>query len=727
MEIEELDVPESLKQALKRRGYRTLYPPQEEAIKNGVLEGKNLLLTSPTASGKTLIAILAIFKKALTEGAMSFYLTPLRALASEKYEEIKSLGDELGLRVALSIGDYDSDDPWLERYDIVVSTNEKVDSLLRHKPSWMSKLGAVVLDEIHLVNSEKRGPTLEMVIARLKTLPKRPQIIALSATVRNAKEIGEWLNAEIVATEWRPVALKEGVYYDGEIEYSNGETVELDRKADEITDLVASCLEGGGQALVFAPTRRTAVAKARKLAVLLRRLKVLEPRRENAAIASDILAAERNKITELLAETVKRGVAFHHAGLSYPVRRIIEKAFRENILKVIVATPTLAAGVNLPARRVIISDYRRYNVELGYYERISVMEYKQMAGRAGRPKYDKYGEAILLAKTLEEKDFLLETYILAPPERITSKLSSEPALRAHLLATVASGYASTLDQLRKIFTNTLCYMQYGQFNIDVSTKAALQFLVARGFIRSENGTLEATEIGRLTSSLYIDPLSAAVITEHLSASQKASVIGYLHLLAATPDMPKLYLRRKERERYEELLEEHLRGELLIEPPINPYDYEFYLAELKTALLLYDWIEETPDDVLIEKYNVGTGDIYSLTQSAEWLAYAASRLANALGLAHHYVRLANLRHRIKHGVKEELLELVSIKGIGRVRARALYSHGYKTILDLQKASPEELARIPTIGPTIAAKIKAYLRGEASQIEPATNKPTLEQYM
>ena len=708
--VEELPIPSRLKAALIRRGYKELYPPQVAALNSGVMEGNNLLLCSPTASGKTLVAQVLVFKRILEEGGLALYLTPLRALASEKYEDFRDLGEELGLRAALTVGDYDSADPWIDRYDIVVATNEKADSLLRHRPSWLSKLKVVVLDEVHLINEEKRGPTLEMIVARLKNLPNPPQMLALSATVRNAEEIGEWLEAKVVKSSWRPVRLREGVYYEGDVEFSDGYSKHVPPRVAPVIDLALDCISEGGQTLIFAPTRRSAVSWARKLATTMERLKSTYDKRACLALAKELLSLESNRVTEQLAELLSRSVAFHHAGLSYISRKLVEEGFRANKIKAVIATPTLAAGVNLPARRVIIVDYRRYNVELGYYERISVMEYKQMAGRAGRPKYDEYGEAVLIARTLDERDFLWEAYITASPERLTSKLTSEPTLRAHLLATIASGYAETMSDVVRVFSNTLFAHQFGTLGLKASIKEALAFLKANDMLREENGRLEATKLGRRVSSLYIDPRSAAIILRGLSGTA-GHPLGYLHLIATTPDMPKLYLRRRERERYDEIASE-IGDKLLLKPPDNPYDYEFFLAELKTALLLYDWIEERPEDEIIERYGVGPGDIFSLTQTAEWLAYAASEIAATKGLLEHYIPLRRLRLRLKHGVREELLELVSIRGIGRVRARSLYNYGFRSIKDLVEADVKDLAKVPLIGPKLAAQIKSAVTGHPS---------------
>jgi len=227
LRIEELPIHDSVKAIIAKAGYDTLYPPQEDAIKAGVLEGKNIVLASPTASGKTLVAELVILKSILEKGGKALYLTPLRALASEKYEDFqKYTGVEKApgrrVRVAVTSGDYDSSDVFLANFDIIISTNEKADSLLRHRSPWIADISVVVADEIHLLTEADRGPTLEVVLTRLLKVNPGIQVIALSATIKNATEIGQWLSATPITTEWRPVPLREGVHHDGQIQFKDG-------------------------------------------------------------------------------------------------------------------------------------------------------------------------------------------------------------------------------------------------------------------------------------------------------------------------------------------------------------------------------------------------------------------------------------------------------------------------------------------------------------------------
>jgi helicase len=195
-----------------------LRPAQSKAIKAGLLEKQNLLVCTPTASGKTLIAELAGIKCILEDSKKLVYIVPLKALASEKHKDFKKKYSPM-LKVGLSIGDKDSSDSYLSKYDIIITTPEKLDSLIRHRTPWLEDVGLVVLDEIHLLNDPNRGPTLEILITILRQVLKNVQFLSLSATIGNPEELAEWLDAKVIKDNWRPVKLHKGVYLDGEIEF----------------------------------------------------------------------------------------------------------------------------------------------------------------------------------------------------------------------------------------------------------------------------------------------------------------------------------------------------------------------------------------------------------------------------------------------------------------------------------------------------------------------------
>ncbi len=414
MRIRELPLDPQVVTLLEGEGLDQLYPPQEDAIKAGVLDGKNLVLASPTASGKTLVAEICILKHILERNGKAIYLAPLRALASEKFKEFQrysSIKKPSGehLRIGMSTGDYDSSDPWLGRYDIIISTNEKADSLLRHRAPWMNELSLVVADEIHLLTEHERGPTLEVVLTRLTEINPDIQVLALSATVRNADEVGQWLRAGSVTTNWRPVPLREGIYNLGQLQFNDGSSrIIPSGTKTPVLDIALDVLSSGGQALIFTETRRSAVEMGRKAAIAVRpRISKIEERSLNTIAERILSSGEKTRLGEALASQIASGAGFHHAGLTGPHRGIVETAFRDGRIKVLAATPTLAAGVNLPARTVIISSYERFESGHGRYP-ISVLEYKQFCGRAGRPKYDKYGESVLIARNQDEADWLMD-------------------------------------------------------------------------------------------------------------------------------------------------------------------------------------------------------------------------------------------------------------------------------------------------------------------------------
>jgi helicase len=514
-------MPEAVKEIIIRSGIIELYPPQEEAIKAGALEGKNLVLASPTASGKTLVAEFCSLKHILEKNGKVVYLTPLRALANEKFDEFKkyttiSKADGKRVRIGISTGDFDSRDPWLERYDIIITTNEKADSLLRHRAKWMDEISLVVADEVHLLNEAERGPTLEVVLARLMQINPDMQILALSATINNVEEIAGWLKADYVTTEWRPVLLKEGTLLHEEIQFRDGDARKIEKKTrDSAINLVLNTVKSGGQALIFGSTRKSAVMLAKKVAGEMAEALSKPAKRSLEHEAERILAAgERTRISESLAELVKCGTAFHHAGLGGGHRKIIEDSFREGKIKVLTATPTLAFGVNLPARTVVIHDYRRYEPGYGFYP-ISVLEYKQMAGRAGRPKYDKFGEAVLIAKTADEADYLMESYILAKPERIWSRLAVERIMRSHVLATIAADFAHTERGIYDFFGKTFYAYQYDVSAIKNIVAKILKYLYDEEMIDVAGENIFATKFGNRVSELYIDPASAVIIRDAL--------------------------------------------------------------------------------------------------------------------------------------------------------------------------------------------------------------------
>jgi len=693
MRIADLGLDPRIVEILKGQGIEELYPPQVDAIGPALL-GENLVLAIPTASGKSLVAYLAILASVL-RGGKALYIVPLRALAAEKYDDLKEF-EGLGLKVGISVGDYDSIDPSLEKFDIIVATSERADSLLRHRITWLQQLTVVVADEVHLINDADRGPTLEITLAKLRQVNPKAQVLALSATIKNSDQLAKWLEAEHVKSEWRPVPLKEGVYHEGLVHFVDKSVTAIKGGEDDISGLVSDIMSSGGQALVFVNTRRSTEALAKAIGSQIRH-ELDDKKKEHLKKVAESLSAAQDEPTSMgarLARCIENGVAFHNAGLTNPQRAIVEKEFRKGRIACIVATPTLAAGINLPARRVIVRDLNRFDVNFGLSP-IPVLEVKQMCGRAGRPKYDKYGEAILFAKDIDEVDQLIEDYFLSEPEAIESKLGSEPALRMHVLASIATGHVGNEEDLLAFFNRTFFAFAGDVYTIHGKIRDVLDFLEKEDFISRQDGFLKPTFFGKRTSDLYIDPLSAVKLRDALRKAREDPIF-HLWTICTTPDMPKLYLRRGDYAWVEQKIEE-----ADFSFPVE--DYDFFLAEVKTASLLDDWTHERTEEEVTKKFGIGPGDVRRMTDQAEWLLYAMAELGRIFNKKK--VRsLTRLTIQVQYGVKEELLELISLRGVGRVRGRALFARGYKTLKDLQKANPNDLARIPTIGSALAVKIK-----------------------
>jgi len=684
MKIDELPVPNHLREAYLKNGIEELYPPQAECVKAGLFDRKDILAAIPTASGKTLIAEMAM-QKEISAGGKCLYIVPLKALASEKYEDFSGKS----VKVGIATGDPDQRDEYLGRYDIIVATSEKTDSLLRNKAGWLKQISLLVVDEIHLIGDESRGATLEMVIAQLRFLNQDMQIIGLSATMGNPESLAKWLDASLITSDWRPVDLREGVYFDGAIHFHGTERIVETPKKDDDLNLLLDTINEGGQCLVFVSSRRSAEAYAKRAASALKRS---SPALDE--ISTIITKVDTTASGKTLALAVKSGAAFHHAGLPREARKAIEDGFRKGDILAISSTPTLAAGLNLPARRVIIRDYQRYERGAGMNP-IPVLEYHQMAGRAGRPRLDPYGEAVLIAKEKQDVDRLFEEFIDAPAEDISSQCQKENELRSHLLALITSGFAKTKDEVKGFMEKSFYASQKSVHRrLDKNVEKTLAYLERSGMIEYDGEEIHGTMFGALSSRLYLDPESAMMIKDGLKDKEEFTGFGMLHLLCMTPDMFRFYLKASDEKFIDKILTE--RGEELMLEDIS----EEFFAAIKTALVAEKWMSEITEDSICEEFGVGAGDIHAVVENLRWLMHAAGRICHEF-TPRSDEKMRDLELRLTHGVKEELLPLIALKGIGRVRARRLFDRGITSPKDLLAANENEI--ISLLGATTAKKV------------------------
>jgi helicase len=414
---------------------------------------------------------------------------------------------------------------------------------------------------------------------------------------------------------------------------------------------------------------------------------------------------------ERLAASVKHGIAFHHSGLASKQKEIIEDAFRAGTIKIICCTPTLAAGMDLPAFRSIIRDVKRFGMH--GMAHIPVLEFLQMAGRAGRPKYDTFGETIVLAQTETDKEFIIEHYLKGIPEDIYSKLAVEPVLRTYLLSLISSRIISSKDSILDFFSKTFWAYQYKDLaKMERIIDRTLGLLEEWGFLQKVQEGHRATMLGKRVAELYLDPLTAFNLLNRLEKATRTTLksISFLHAVSNTLEMrPLLRVKQKEYDDIQgkyALLEPNL---LEHEPSMFEPEYDDWLASVKTALMLEDWIDEKDEEWIMERYDSRPGETRAKIDNADWLLYACNELARLMQYQPLLKEIMKVRLRLKYGVKEELLPLIRLEGIGRVRARKLHRAGIKDLGDIRKASIEKLAEI--IGAAVAKSIKQQVSAEA----------------
>jgi helicase len=502
-------------------------------------------------------------------------------------------------------------------------------------------------------------------------------------------------------------------------------------------DLALDTIKIGKQALVFVNTKRSAEKTAEDIAKKIKTNS--EKLNELGNIALKALSRP-TKQCERLSKCIKKGIAFHHAGLVAKQRELVEDNFRNGTIKIICCTPTLAFGLDLPAYRSIIKDLKRYGSQgLSY---IPVLEYLQMAGRAGRPKFDKTGEAICVAVSDNDRKNLFEKYVLGQPEEIYSKLAVEPVLRTYLLSLIAANFVSTRKQLVDFFSKTFWAHQFVDmerlvFIID----KMLDLLDDWEFIRRKDkedfksadkldeGEIRATVLGKRIAELYLDPLTAFFFINCLRNGSDKKIIDFslLQMVSHTLEIrPLLRVRIKEGEFVQEQLVKFNEFLLEKEPSMYEPEYEDFVNSIKTALMMHEWINEKDEGWLLEHFNARPGEIRGKLDITDWLLYASEEISRILHYQHLNKEIIKLRLRLRHGVKEELLPLVRIKNIGRVRARKLFANRIRDLGDVKKADVIKLTQL--LGRQVALNVKEQVGESVEEIPKGRRKGqiSLEKY-
>jgi helicase len=502
---------------------------------------------------------------------------------------------------------------------------------------------------------------------------------------------------------------------------------------DPSINIVLDTFKKGKQVLVFVNTK----PRAEKAAEEISRAAVLKEDEKEyfGSLSKSVLCAldKPTKQCERLALCIKNGIAFHHAGLIQKQRELIEESFRCGKLKAICCTPTLAYGLDLPAFRVVVKDLKRFgNRGMDW---IPTLEVQQMFGRAGRPSYDSEGEAICIAKDSADAREIKKRFISGKPEDIYSKLAVEPVLRTYILSLISSGFVNDRKSIISFFNKTFWAHQFQSTETLSATIAKMLLLLSEwnfislpekntsfDFVSADkvsegaSGIISATRAGKRVAELYLDPLTAHKIIECLMAAgkKKCSELSYVQMICNTLEMyPLLNVKSRESEDVEEFLLE--KRHLILEKEPEQYDYEYddFLKSVKTSMLFLDWIDEKDEEFLFEKYDVRPGELAVKKSRADWLLYSAAEIAEILGMRKEISELAKIRIRMDYGAKEELLPLLKLKGIGRVRARALFSNRIKDLGDVKACDLTTLSQI--VGKAVALDIKSQLGEKLSPEE------------
>src|SRR3989338_298730 len=437
-------------------------------------------------------------------------------------------------------------------------------------------------------------------------------------------------------------------------------------------DLALDTIELGKQALVFVNTKRSAEKTAEDIS---NKIKTNDEKLKQLSEKALKALSRPTKQCERLARCIKKGIAFHHAGLVAKQRELIEDNFRNGAIKIICATLTLAFGLDLPAFRSIIKDLKRYGSQgLSY---IPVLEYLQMSGRAGRPKFDKFGETICVAISDNDKKKIYERYILGEPEEIYSKLAVEPVLRTYLLSLIAANFASTRKEIIGFFGKTFWAHQFVDMTrleqiIDkmLGLLEEWEFIQMHGkdFVEADkikDERINATNMGKRVAELYLDPLTACFFIECLrnASDTKINEFSFLQMISHTLEMrPLLRVSAREGERIQQELLKFYGFLLEKEPSLYEPEYEDFANSIKTALMMHEWINERDEEYLLENYNARPGEIRGKLELADWLLYASEEISRILHYQYLNKEIVKLRLRLRHGVKEELLPLIRLQDI-----------------------------------------------------------------
>jgi helicase len=640
-----------------------LNPAQQRVSDHGLLEsGFSVVLQMPTGSGKTWLAQKAI-KQSLKKGFRAVYLSPLRALADELASEWQK--EFTNAEVGVFTGDYGKPGRSLPvSYSdarVMIMTPERLDACTRSWRShwaWIPDVDWLIVDEIHLLGDQNRGSRLEGAISRFKRINPFCRILGLSATLGNREELADWLEGVELETSWRPVPLEWKL-----VRYRKPE-----EKLELLANEVSRVAQDGGQSLVFVQSRRRA-----------------------EQIASDLRERGFNAL-------------HHHAGLAHDQRRKVERAFRKNDTRILVATATLEMGLNLPVRQVVLYDLQAFD-GVGF-QPLSVNTVWQRAGRAGRLGLDDSGEVVLLAPTWERTS---DQYSAGRFESIQSGIAQPAALAEQILVEVHSGLARTHSQLERVMKTSLAALQDQSMQVAEAIDEMLQAGMLRQEEVGERTLLKATRLGRIACRHQLKPATVLRLRRFLQDLDTFTDFDLLLVAASTPDCsPNLPVDFEDLETFAEELAR--RPSRLYEDFDHARDLldlggKQLLSSLKTALVIWRWTVTGDAETVAEEEGCYPFEISRLIEAMDRLLLAASSIRQGIDepspseegsepsiKSDTHLRIELLRQKILNGIDGPAASLTLIKGIGASWASKLSNQGVSDLTKLVGETPETLARL-----------------------------------
>ncbi|VDI52041.1 DNA polymerase theta, partial [Mytilus galloprovincialis] len=749
-------LPEPVLNQYHSKGITAMFEWQAECLcKGNTLAGGNLVYSAPTSAGKTMVAELLVLKRVMETKKKAIFILPFVSVAREKMFYLQQLYQDAGIRVSGFMGSY-SPPGGLKSVDVAVCTIEKgnglINRLLEHKE--LDKLGIIVVDELHLVGDSHRGYLLELMLTKICYVMRKEkeqlnkgnqstdtvngvQIVGMSATLPNLDLLARWLKAELYHTDYRPVPLTECVkigttLYDSSLVKIRDIDLTLTFKddSDHVIPLCLETLKGGHSVLIFCPTKnwceKLSESIAKEFYMILRNSKPQNGEKEELPLPlngnSLMDVVEQLKRTPVgldstLGRTVPFGVAYHHAGLTFDERDIIEGSFRQGIIKVLIATSTLSSGVNLPARRVIVRSPTFHAGKI-----IDILTYKQMIGRAGRKGVDTEGESILICRPNErDKAVTLISSSLPPVQsclvsREGQELSS--SLKRAILEIVVSGVATVPAD---VALYTSCTMLSAAISADDNGNedmiaACIKFLQENEFVclqkvavadGKEEERFCPTQLGSAVLASSLSPREGLVVFAELQKARQCFVLeNELHIIyLVTPIYSMDFGSSLDWYQYyclweslsvgmkrvaelvgvqESFIARAIRGRILTKTEAQMRSLAIH-RRFYTSLILHDLVHEVPLPEVARKYNCNKGQLQSLQQSAATFAGMVTVFCARLGWHNLELILSQFQNRLTFGIQRELCDLVRLTLLNGQRARVLYNAGYHTVTALANAT------------------------------------------